>query len=35
MEDEEFGKVLKMTRNQFANLPLWKQTNLKKQLKLF
>jgi len=35
LEDSEFERVLKMTREEFAKLPPWKATNLKKQLKLF
>ena len=35
LSDEEFERVLGMNREQFAKLPKWKATNLKKELKLF
>jgi len=35
LSDEEFMDVLKMTRSEFAALPAWKQTNVRKESKLF
>nr|7TM3_B Chain B, Nascent chain [Oryctolagus cuniculus] len=35
LSDEDFKAVFGMTRSAFANLPLWKQQNLKKEKGLF
>lgn len=35
LSDEDFMAVFGMTRSAFANLPLWKQQNLKKEKGLF
>ncbi|KAE9554411.1 hypothetical protein FO519_002403 [Halicephalobus sp. NKZ332] len=35
LSDEDFEKVFKMSRIEFYALPKWKQTNLKKEAKLF
>ena len=35
LSDEEFVKVLKMTREKYAALPKWKQNRAKKKVKLF
>ena len=33
--DEEFKKIFKVDKEQFATLPLWKQTKAKKEVGLF
>lgn len=35
LSDEEFKELLQTTKEDFANLPAWKQTNLKKKARLF
>ena len=35
LEDDEFEKVFEMTKNEFAELKAWKQTELKKKKGLF
>jgi supervillin len=35
LTDEEFEEVLGMNREEFANLPPWKQANIKKEVGLF
>lgn len=35
LSDSEFQEVMKMTRDEYTNLPYWKQINLKKEVGLF
>lgn len=35
LSDEEFQELLQTSKEEFANLPTWKQTNLKKKARLF
>ena len=35
LNDEHFEQVLQMPRSTFHNLPIWKQTNIKKKVGLF
>jgi hypothetical protein len=35
LSDDEFKKVLKMTKAEFAKLPAWRQQKLKKEVGLF
>ncbi|XP_067938256.1 supervillin-like [Watersipora subatra] len=35
LSDDEFSNILKMSREEFASLPSWKQTNIRKESNLF
>jgi len=35
LSDKEFTELFKMNKNKFSLLPLWRQTKLKQELKLF
>jgi len=35
LSDEEFRELLQTSKEEFVNLPAWKQTNLKKKARLF
>ena len=35
LSDEEFEELLQTTKGDFAQLPTWKQSNLKKKARLF
>ena len=35
LEDDEFMRILAMTREEFAGLPAWKQVNVRKEKGLF
>jgi supervillin len=35
MGDEEFSKIMEMTKTEFTKIPPWKQTDLRKKINLF
>jgi len=35
LSDEEFGKVMQVTRAEFATLPAWRQRSLKQKARLY